>query len=206
MSAFLFHGPGAEEEAVEYARNAGRLLAEPLTGDDLGVDGMRKAVGLLSSTVVGSQLGIVVIGPLDQMKSAAASDVLLKTLEDFNADAVLPVLWAADAGEVRGTIRSRSLEVWCPHGPNPYTSLEEDALKLCQGALKRDWGQIIEVIKSPDHKGNHRELLAACAEILQGAARRGTAWIPLWLSIRDALRYTNLSKNEALAALLVERH
>lgn len=203
MSAFLFHGPGAEEEATAFARREGQLLSDPITEDDLGVDGMRKAVSLLSATTVGSRVGMLVLGPLDRMKSPAASDVLLKTLEDFDEESVLPVLWAYDAGDVRGTIRSRSLEVWCPHGPNLYTSLEDTALQLCQGALKKEWGAVIDIMKDSENKGQHRELLAACAEILAGASRRGTAWIPLWLSIREALRYTNLSNNEALSALLV---
>ena len=166
------------------------------------MDGMREVVGLLGSTSIGSQIGVVVLGPLDRMKSAAASDVLLKTLEDFDAESVLPVLWAYDAGDVRGTIRSRSMEIWCPHGSNLYAGLEDTALLLCQGALKKDWMSIIDVFKEPSNKGKHRELLAACAEVLSGAARRGTGWQNLWLSVRRALQHTNLSKNEALAALM----
>lgn len=210
MSGLLFHGPGAQEEAHAHAASVGRLLAEPFE-NGLGVDETREVVHLLGSAVVGSQIGVVILGPMDAMKSAAAADVLLKTLEDFNPDSVLPVLWAHDAGNVRGTIRSRCLEVWCPHGPMPYRDLESEAHALCKAALTRDWSTVIETLKewegteddSSKRAENRRRLLSACAEILAGAASRGLGWRPLWLSIRKTLGYQNISKGELLATLLV---
>jgi len=217
----LFHGPGAQEEALAHAESAGRLLAPPFGEFGLGVEETREAVALLGSAVIGGQVGVVVLGPMDAMKSENAADVLLKCLEEFDADTVLPILWATDAGNVRGTIRSRCLDIWCPYGAAPYTDLEELALGLCRAALGRDWGTVLGSLKvwekSLDDKlktlpdegrgrfryGERRRLLSACAEVLAEAAKRGTGWQPLWLSIRKTLRYQNHSKQELVAALLV---
>lgn len=220
MSSPLFHGPGAREDAHEYAAGAGRLLAEPFE-NGLGVDETREVVSLMGSAVLGSQIGVVILGPMDIMRSSAASDVLLKTLEDFNQETVLPVLWAHDAGNVSPTIRSRCTEVWCPYGPSPYQDLDEEATKLCRAALGRDWSTTIEVLKNwekelservkqlgpEESRGlryeERRRLLSACAEVLAGAARRGLGWQRLWLSVRETLKTTTVSKGELLTTLLV---
>ena len=185
-------------------------MAEPFE-NGLGVDETREIVYLLGSGVVGAQLGVVLMGPLDVMKSEAAADVLLKTLEEYNPDAVLPVMWAMDAGNVRSTIRSRCLEVWCPHGADPYLGLEDQALGLCRAALTREWSSIIETLKdwektetdTTKRAENRRMLLSACAGVLSEATKRGLGWRPLWLSIRKTLQYKNISKGELLSALLV---
>jgi hypothetical protein len=175
------------------------MLADPIGDEGLKTDEVREAVKLLNSAVVGSRIGVVVLGPLDGIRPEA-SDVLLKTLEDFNPKSVQPILWAYDAGDVRGTIRSRCLEEWCPYGLDPETEFQEDALEVVRASLKRDWASVIDIVK--ERKGQERELLSATATVLSRA--KGAKWVPLWLSVREALQYRNLSKNEVLAALLGE--
>lgn len=215
MSALLFHGPGAREDALLCAEQTGRLLAEPLGDNGLTAEEVRAAVRLLNSAVIGSRIGVVLLGPVDAMRSAKAPDVLLKTLEDHDPKAVQPILWAWDAGDVRGTVRSRCLQVWCPFGPDPVSPYRNDAMEICRSALKREWGGIIEIMKEHEREEadlvnrdralqsgvRRRQILTACAAILSEA--NGTAWLPLWLSIRAALHHRQLSKNEALVALLV---
>lgn len=215
MSALLFHGPGACEDALEYANNLGRLLAPPFGEFGLAVDEVREVVSLLTSTVVGSRVGVVLIGPVDRLRSLAAADVLLKPLEEFNPAVVVPVLWAWDAGDVRSTIRSRCEEMWCPYGADPNVVYQNVAMELCRSALKKEWSGVIETMKQQEQEeaaerkrddrlragGRRRAILTACATVLSDA--QGTAWLPLWLSIREVLCYHDLSKNEALSALLV---
>ena len=197
MPALLLHGPGAQQEAEDRAERLGRLLIPPVGALGLKTDEAREAIKLMSSTVIGSQLGVLIVGPVDGIRSEA-TDVLLKPLEEYDALAILPILWARDAGEVSDTIRSRCFEEWCPYGADPDAPFLDAAVELCKAAIKQDWYAVVE--KLDEHKGYERELLAACAAVL--ARAKGAGWVPLWLGIRSTLRYPNLSKVEALAALL----
>ncbi len=106
-SVMLFHGPGAEESALDAAHSYGRLIAPPF-GSPSGPrkDDARKVAELYRNPPVSDQRGCLVIGPMD-LATDEAADALLKMVEEPNADA-LPFLWAADVGSVRPTIRSRS--------------------------------------------------------------------------------------------------
>ena len=197
MSALLFHGPGAQDEAHAKAEE-GRLLAPPFEPDKgLKTDDMREIVGLMSSRVIGNKVGVVLLGPVDNIHPSA-SDVILKSLEDHNPDYILPILWARDAEEVRPTIRSRCHLEWCPYGQDTANELSEEARSLCKACLKGDWSTVITTVL--EHKGQERQLLESCSLILSGA--KGHIWIPLWLSIRKALLRRNLSKAEILSALM----
>lgn len=113
-SCLLFHGPGAKLAACEAAARLGFLLADPF-GDDEGglkVDDARAACALLSTTPLGDQIGVVVIGPMDGTATLKSADVLLKSIEEFRGEFVQPVLWAHDLGGVPMTIRSRCLAHW----------------------------------------------------------------------------------------------
>lgn len=122
MSAPLYYGPGARERALGDARSLGRLLCPPLGWQDiegrkskkpLAIDEARQLVQLLNSTPVGSQIGVVVIEAIDRAENKS-SDVLLKSLEDYDPKRVVPFLWAFDLYEVRDTVRSRCHAIFAP--------------------------------------------------------------------------------------------
>lgn len=196
MTALLYHGPGAQDEAHTRAEE-GRLLAPPFEPEKgLKTDDMREIVSLMGAAVPGSLMGIILLGPVDNIPPSA-SDVILKSLEDHHPQ-ILPILWARDAGEVRPTIRSRCLMEWCPIGPDPDSGWEEIARDVCKACLTGNWALVVSTIS--EHKGNERDILNACAKVL--AQAKGDRWIPFWLSIRKALLRPNLSKAEVLSALM----
>ena len=108
-SCILFHGPKARQAVLHEANCIGRLLAPPFGEEGaygLKVDEAREFVALLSTAPLGTAVGVVIAGPMD-VASPKSSDVLLKSIEEFNASVVFPLLWAHDLGGVTGTIRSR---------------------------------------------------------------------------------------------------
>lgn len=127
---FLFHGPLARGEAVAHARLLGRMISDPVGDDGLKVDDSRLLVDLAGSAGVGDLPPVVVVGPLD-LASPEASDALLKTLEDLAEGPLRLVLWADYLGGVSKTIRSRTLDRWCPPDGSwvsPYLDEHADAL------------------------------------------------------------------------------
>ena len=200
MSTLLFHGPTSRDVAIEEAEKIGRLLAEPFGDDGLKVETAREIVEMLSTAPIGDQLGVVVIGPFDDV-TVQASDALLKTLEEFDSRFVQPILWAMDVGSVTGTIRSRCLPRWCPalpgHSPErPYLGAAE---RLCEAALRRRTAAVIEHLK--ENEGMEGDLMRASAEVLINKEE----WplevrLLLWESIRKTLKAYR-DKPTALGAL-----
>lgn len=94
-SCILFHGPNAESVGHTGASTFGRLL--PFTGSSLKKDGAREIVSLFSQRAVGGGQASVLIGPVDEI-NPATSDVLLKSIEDFDPAGTRPFLWAWDLG------------------------------------------------------------------------------------------------------------
>lgn len=197
LSALLFHGPGAREEAVEASTREGLPIDDPIGDEGLKTDDVRELVIRLRAPAVGSQRGTLVIGPVDGIPVSAA-DAMLKTIEEVRPDGTLPILWARDAGRVLPTIVSRCLVTWCPAGADPDLPYMEAADKLVRAALTNKWGTAIEILG--EHKGNEYEVLSATASVLSQA--RGDTWIPLWLAIREVLCSTHISKTEAVSALM----
>lgn len=109
-SVKLFHGPKAEEAALEAAEQFGRILA--VLGTEKGVrkDDSREMLRIHNMPPASDGLGAVVLGPMDRATLEAA-DALLKVVEEPSAY-TMPFLWALDIGEVPATIRSRCLPVW----------------------------------------------------------------------------------------------
>ena len=132
-SCLLYHGPDAESYALQQAELAGRLLAPPFGKDGLKVDDARQIVSLLGSTPVGMQVGVVVVGPME-LANSKSSDVLLKSIEEFQGGFVRPILWANDIGGVTSTIRSRCIDVWVPRSkplPNDVVQQGEAIISDC---------------------------------------------------------------------------
>lgn len=203
MSTLLFHGPGARNEAVQKAEEIGRLLAPPFGDSGLKTDISREIVEILGSVPVGDEIGVVVIGPLDEVHPSAA-DALLKTLEDFDENYVQPILWAEDAGSVIGTIRSRSLETWCPiQGVGLEGVYLKVAENLCRAALERRVATVIETLK--EHKGFESQILRASCKVL--LEKEGDwpdkARMSLWGSLRGVLSVRDPTNLEVLSAYLV---
>lgn len=194
-SALLFHGPAAREKALTVAHEIGRLLQPPFGESGLKIAESREIVSLINNAPVGDRKGVIVMGPMDEV-SAAASDVLLKSLEDFDSDIVHPVLWAHNEADVRSTIRSRCLLKWCP-GDDTQSELADGARQLVDSALQGHTAEVIEILKDTDVK----EILRAAAKVLSTLHVDGEA-LALWERARKVLTYPNPTKTEVLAVFI----
>ena len=186
-SAYLFHGPKARESAIRYSESKGRPLLPPIGTGGLGVKASREISEILSSIPIGTSLGMIVIGPMDDA-SSEASDALLKTFEEFDSRYVCPVLWAADEGGVPATIRSRCLRVWCPADPgfSPEAPFLKIAEGICEAAIRQRIASVIEHLA--EQTGYEAEVVRASVEVLT----RREDWpveerLKLWGRLRDAL-------------------
>ena len=207
-SCIIYHGPGAREFAINEAGRRGRLLHAPF-GEEaktgLKVDEAREFASLLLSAPLGSELGIVVAGPMDIAKPQSA-DALLKSIEQFN-QYVLPILWAHDLGGVQGTIRSRCLPVWCPAtGFEPVDEeLEEVARDLLSAALADRAFEIPGLVaKMAGKKGKPARYVELLAEVADAMAAQtdDLKVLELWERVRPVTRWSNPTQMEVVAAFL----
>jgi len=202
-SALLFHGPGARVEALRALPQIGRRVAEPFGEDGLKVDDTREIIKLMQDAPLGDEPGVILIGPMDRAESKS-TDVLLKTIEEFDHECVRPVLYAYDLGSVSSTIKSRCILRWCPDAPpNPEG---EEAMKLAfdlvEASCRQDRARVIELLKekkAPDVV----PILESCAnvlalnpEFLVGVRHE------LWLRVRNLARYRHVGKTELLATFV----
>lgn len=206
-SCLLFHGPGAKLAACEEAARIGRLLAEPF-GDDEGglkVDDAREAVALLSTTPLGSQKGVVIVGPMDGTATLKSADVLLKSIEEFRGEFVQPILWANDLGGVPLTIRSRCLEKWS----DVVESKDEDdddvssaAWTAVDAALKREYSRLIGSLKILSRKeAKTSKFLEAVVDCL-GTKLEEPSYRKLWEHVRPLAQKRMVSSLDIAAALM----
>jgi len=198
-SCTLFHGPGARSAALEVAYRSGRLLESPIGDEGLKVEEARRAVSLLQSVPVGTELGVVVVGPMDQA-NPKASDVILKTIEEFHADYVRPILWAEDLGGVVPTIRSRCLAKWAP----PTEEEEDETLTqagwdLVSASIEGALWRLPALIS--DFKGKELKLLQAVSDVLYMQAGDPVSR-HLWESVRRVAQHRNPTPIEVLSAFL----
>lgn len=181
-SCLLFHGPQSESVALGAARNYGTLV--PFDSSDLKKEGARAFVELLSSLPVGSGARSVVVGPLDEA-SSATSDVLLKTLEEFDPRGVRPFLWAWDLGGVSKTIRSRCVCQFAPGTDERLTDYLPVGRQMVSAYLTRDYVGLIEGWK--ESKGDEEVVLRAVVEDLL-SHMAGDPVDPRVLDLWEALR------------------
>jgi len=204
-SALLFHGPGARIAALDQAYLMGRLLEPPFGDEGLKVDEARRVVHLLSSIPIGSEKGVVVVGPMERA-NYKAGDVLLKSLEEFDGRYLQPVLWAEDLGGVSETIRSRCLARWSP----PTEDIPDDdelvaaGFDLVQATLDNEGWRIPTLVRGylTTHKGGEHDLLRASADVLYpqlGETRQRT----LWAQLRKAAQHRNPTPIEIMVAFLL---
>lgn len=198
-SCLLFHGPGSRQTAVDRAYEIGRLMAPPFGDEGLKVEDARQVVELLLSTPIGTEVGVVVVGPMDQA-NYKASDVLLKCIEESPNRFVRPILWAYDLGDVSATIRSRCLDQWCP---STGEDMENDeilpvAWKLISAVLDGEWENLLSVHRA---KTDEIALLQALSGVLVtdlGDQQKQA----LWGRLREVSRWRNPQVIEIISALV----
>lgn len=173
----------------------GRLCHEPFGEKGLKIAESRMIVDLINNPPVGDAPCVIVVGPLD-FASAAATDVLLKSLEEFDAKAVRPVLWARDETDVSGTVRSRCIRRWCPDDPEGSDEAPPGARELVAASLERRVPEVIEILRDHDHE----DLLEGSAKVLRDMRERPAT--VLWERVRLVLRHRNPTATEVLAAFL----
>jgi len=184
------------------------LLESPIGDDGLKVEGARHAVSLLNSIPIGSEKGVVIVGPMD-LANYKASDVLLKCIEEFDDEHLQPILWAHDFGGVSETIRSRCLDFWAPL--DDVDGEDDDFLvsagwDLLNAVLNDDLWQIPGVLdRFKGKKGWEHDLLAYLVEALSQDLLTSDDPEPrlkLWRRLREAARHRNPTSIEIIAALL----
>jgi hypothetical protein len=179
-------------------------MHEPLGEAGLKVDEARLAVKLLATVPVGTEKGVLVVGPIE-MANAKAADVMLKSIEEFDERFIQPILWTHDLGGVSPTIKSRCLDRWAP-------SLDEipddDELvaagyDLIQASQEREYWRLSEIVSRyiKTHKGGEYDLLRAAADALY-TQLDGDENRQLWQQIRKAASNRNPTAIEITAAFL----
>lgn len=195
FSPVLFHGPGAREVAMAEVPTLGRLIHEPFGEDGLKVAESREIIELMNNTPIGDEPGVVVIGPMDQGQQMA-TDVLLKSIEEYDPNVVRPVLWALNEPDVSPTIRSRCLRRWCP-GEETYDELLlADAERLVTASLEEKRSVVLEVTKE-----HGEEILSAVARVLSWR-QMDSASRALWGRVRDVLCVRKPTATEILVPFL----
>ncbi len=202
-SCILFHGPGAEALGHREALAFGRLL--PFTGSELRKEGARELVSLLSRRPVGDGRCSVLVGPVDEV-NPATSDVLLKTIEEFDPEGTRPFLWAWDLGGVSHTLRSRCLLQFCP-GVDPRGEAHEaTALTLLRAYEGGDWVTVTEEVKAyPDLAA----LMRSVADLLPPKLTVPSPeprYVRLWGTVRELFTGATLTPARVVCAFLVADH
>lgn len=202
-SCILFHGPGSEAFGYGAAKAYGRLL--PFTGSELKKEGARELVSLLSHRPVGGGRSSVLVGPVDEA-NPATSDVLLKTIEEFDPDGTRPFLWAWDLGGVSPTLRSRCVLKFCP-GTDPRGEAHEStALALLRAYEDGDWVTVIEEVKSYDDLA---ALMRSVADLLPpklGVTEPDLRYANLWDGLRDLFDGTTMTPARVVSCFLLAEH
>lgn len=208
MASVLFHGPGARQEALDDARERGSLMVDPIGDDGLKIADAREAVELFLTAHLGKRRGAVVIGPMDLAQPGAA-DALLKTVEELDDSKYVLNLWAHDLAEVVPTIQSRCQDRWCPNAPPDDDSdaeIYERALDALSAYRSGDYVGVIEALGSKENT-DPQSVLRLVPEILAGDIKAGrfkTQELGLWTRLRKVLTFHNISRTEAVAAMLPE--
>lgn len=185
----LYHGPMARDNALQKAQSLGRLISEPIGDGGLKVADSRQVVVLSQNSGVGDDAPSVIIGPLCQATPEAA-DALLKTLEDLAEGPLKITLWAHHLSSVIGTIRSRTLPIWCPPSKtytHPSDYMLPEAKRLLEAVKQQDELQLLEVLSEPDNKKYYDQLIQAFVKVLCKEVKSNPTLLRFWPDIRDVL-------------------
>jgi len=181
-------------------------MAPPFGSTGLKVDEAREFVALMRTTPLGEGKGVVVAGPMD-LANPKAADTLLKCIEEFDGEAMVPVLWAHDLGGVIPTIQSRCLDRWCPATGDE--EIDEEVVGAAQALIRASLSQevwkipplLAAVLKDKNSKGREIPLLWEMSEALVAYLTRPEAR-ELWERLREVATYYNPTFIEIQAALL----
>ena len=198
-SCILFHGPGAESVGHREALAFGRLL--PFTGSELKKEGARELVSLLAHRPVGGGRASVLVGPVDEA-NPATSDVLLKTIEEFDPEGTRPFLWAWDLGGVSHTLRSRCILRFCPGADTRGEAHEETARALLRAYGEVDWVTVTEEVKGYEDLS---ALLRSVVDLLP-AKLSETRYAALWENLRELVDGSTLTPARVVSAFLNSSH
>jgi hypothetical protein len=173
-------------------------LHDPFGEDGLKIAESREIIELMNGTPLGDQVGVIVVGPMDRALPAS-TDVLLKTLEEFDPQVFRPILWAYDEGGVRPTIRSRCVRRWCPGDEIRDEELLRQVTELVQASLNQDRPAVLSFLRETTGV----EVLLAASQVLRDrGAEISTKELQLWDQLRQVLRVRNPSANEIKAVFL----
>lgn len=199
-SCFLYYGPGARQIAIDEAERIGFLMAPPFGDDVLKTDEARDFVRLLESTPVGVSLGTLVAGPMD-LVSSKVSDVLLKSIEEFDGDQVRPILWAHDFSGVAPTIQSRCLSQWVDIPDDEVDQeLVDDGFDLMDALVASELYRIPAIVKK--YSKRPHDLLGSLSDALASEIPNSTSGLGIWRSIRPLAQLKNPTDVEIIAALV----
>ena len=202
-SCLLLHGPGARSAALKKAKEIGHLIAPPFGDGGLKVEEAREAMGHLLSTPLQETIGVLILGPMDEV-SPKVADLMLKSIEEFHGDVVQPILWANDLGGVPLTIQSRCLDTWCPATGDIKIDEKDEtpglAWDLIEKARAGDPHGMPGVLKGFEDKNTQR-LLGALIEVIFGdlADEKNRN---LWRNLREVSCQSNPKPVEVLAVLM----
>lgn len=183
----------------------GRLL--PFTGSDLKKEGARELTTLIARGLPGgATTGSVLVGPVDEV-SPATSDVLLKTIEEFDPAGVRPFLWAWDLGGVSNTLKSRCVLRFCS-GSDPRTEGYEESARLVLSAyMAADWVSLVE-----EFRGENLDLDTLLRSVVEQVALHlsdpspNPRYAHLWDTLRGLFGPAPLTQARVVSGFLQADH
>lgn len=194
------------------ARSWGRIVGvfgDPIKG--INAETARLISEAARSVPVGDGGTSIVAGPMDVGTSDGVVDPLLKILEEPHPHFPRVFMWAWDLGEVRPTVRSRSLDTWCPGRLPGGTEAGKRAADVLRGFLARDTlavtGSMLDLKDGWSEEGAVflRALPQSVLDVLRTSDAGGVEWrraVGLWSRIRPLAGVRNVSWYEALATVL----
>ena len=204
-SCVLYHGPDAETVGHAAALAHGRLL--PFTGSDLKKEGARELTSLISRGLPGgAPTGSVLVGPVDEV-SSATSDVLLKTIEEFNPSGIRPFLWAFDLGGVSSTLKSRCVLQFCPGVDSRLEGYETSAQAVLKAYMEGNWVTLVDELK-----GENQNLDLLLRSVVDALASGMSVSTPdsrhshLWDTLRDLFGPAPITPARVVNSFLQAEH
>lgn len=168
-------------------------------------EGARELVALLSHRPVGDGRSSVLVGPVDEV-NPATSDVLLKSIEEFDPDGTRPFLWAWDLGGVAHTLRSRCVLHFCPGLDTRGEAHDATARVLLRAYEEGDWVTVSEEVKGYDDLTGLIRSLIDLLPLKVTVPDADDRYVKLWEGSRDLFDGTTLTPARVISAFLLADH
>lgn len=162
-------------------------------------------MAILSQRAVGGGQTSVLIGPVDEI-NPATSDVLLKSIEEFDPAGTRPFLWAWDLGGVTHTLRSRCILQFCAGVDLRTEEYLPIAVSLLKAYREGDWVTLVESLReneSPDI------LLRALVDTLATKLAQpdpDLRYVSLWECLRSLFSGSTLTPARLVSTFLQADH